>query len=155
MNDEFYKNKIEFLLKKHGQVSVALLQLKLKLSFQEAFRIYQLYVSQKKVINNFPEKKSLKTLIKKHSCHSVSVPYLQKQLNLTFEETEKLLEEWKNLKKESDVYKNKFTEISKYLKPPKFKKPMESLSELQRKKENRIINAIRFLESIGYTVEKK
>ncbi len=155
MINKFYEKKIQDLIQKHGQVSAGLIQCKFKLTHQEADRLYRLYVQKPSVIDNFSTNKNTKTLIKKHSCNAVSVPYLQKRLGLSHEETYDLLQEWKNLKKESDVYKKKFTEISKYLKPPKFKKPMESLSELQRKKENRILNAIRFLESVGYTVEKK
>jgi hypothetical protein len=155
MNDQFYKDKIDLLLQKHDQVSVTLLQFKFKLSYEEASRLHRLYVEKPKTIDNFPDQKNVKTLVKKHSCTCVSVPYLQKRLGLSHEETKELLHEWQNLKKESDIYKKKFTEISKYLKPPKFKKPFESLSELQKKKENRTMNAIRFLESVGYTVEKK
>lgn len=106
-------------------------------------------------IDNFDCPHEQKTLIKKHACHSVSVPYLQKRLKLSAKETEQLLSEWRSLNTASEMYDRKFDEIRKYLKPPRFKNPRESMTELQIKKENRTLNAIRFLESIGYKVEKK
>lgn len=155
MNDEFYKDKIELLVQKHKHVSRSLLQLKFKIGHEEATRLHKLYVEKPKPIDNFPEPKNQKTLVVKHACTAISVPYLQKRLGLSWKETEDLLKEWRSIEKQSDVYRKKFAEISKYVKPPKFKKEPESLSELQKKKERRTINAIRFLESVGYTVEKK
>jgi hypothetical protein len=155
MNDEFYKDKIELLVQKHKHVSRSLLQLKFKIGLEEAKRLHKLFVEKPIPIDNFPKQKHQKTLIKKHGCKAVSVPYLQKRLGLSWKETEELLNEWRNITKPSDVYRKKFSEISKYLNPPKFEREPESLSELQKKKERRTINAIRFLESIGYTVEKK
>ncbi len=155
MNDAFYKKNIDLMIQQFGDASVTLIRRKLKLDFSEAIRLHTLYVRKPKVINNVRETKEKKVLLNKYSSNSVSVPFLQKRLNLSFEETKDILNDWRAIKKESDIYKKKFSEISKYVKPPKFQKAPESLSELQKKKEKRTMNAIRFLESIGYIVEKK
>lgn len=155
MKDEFYKEKIDQLLKKHGRASRGLLQLKFKISKEEADRLYTLYVEKPKPINNFSDPRTEKILVRKHACKAVSIPYLQIRLGLSWDETEKLLNAWRSIEKESDVYLSKFSEISKYLKPPRFKKKAPCLTELQKKKETRTMNAIRFLESVGYKVEKK
>jgi len=155
MNDAFYKKNIDLMIEQFGDASVTLIRRKLKLDFSEALRLHTLYVRKPKVINNETETKDKKVLLNKYSCSSVSVPFLQKRLNLSAEETKDLLDDWRLMKKESDVYNKKFSEISKYLKPPKIQKKEKPLSETEKRLEKRTMNAITFLESIGYTVEKK
>ncbi len=156
MNDLFYEDKIVQLTQKHKNVSVTLIQFKFKLQLAEAQRLHAKYVKPRIFIDNFSQEElqTTKTLIKKHACKAVSVPYLQKRLGLDFDETTAILAEWRALKKESDIYKKKFDEIRKYLKPPKFKPSKEDETDYQRRKERRTINAINHLESLGYKVEK-
>lgn len=148
----FYKNVIENLQNKFGQVSIALIQRRCKVSFEEAVRLYKKYViPPQAMISNFPLQPKKGALLQKYHGKSVSIAFLQKRLNLSAENTQKLLDEWMAAD-ELQQTRKKFDEIRLYVKPPKTKKTEKSLCEIM--KEKTIARHIKYLESQGYKVEK-
>jgi len=149
----FYKNVIENLQNKFGQVSVALIQRRCHVSFEEAVQLYDKFVLPPRImISNFPLIPKKGELLQKYHGNSVSIPFLQKRLELNSEQTKKLLEEWMKAD-ELEQTRKKFDEIRLYVKPPKTQKHDKPLCEIMREKT--IERHIKYLESQGYKVEKK
>lgn len=148
-HDEVVKD----LLLKFDPLSITLIQMKCKVTYQEAQRLHNKYVPVKREINNFPNPHSNRSLLNKYCCEKVSVAYLQKRLDLSFEETFKLLRDWRKSKPDQQ-YKTKFDQIRKYVKPPREVKVIDTDKRI-KVLEQRIERSIDFLEQHGYTVQKK
>lgn len=102
-------------------------------------------IDKKEVINNF-NNKSIKGLLKKINSDQVSIAYLQKQLNLTYEDTKTLFNSWISSSNEEKLNK-KFDGINSYVKqrgnPKEHGKPKEYKDYIDK-------NGYKFIYKIGH-----
>jgi HNH endonuclease len=119
-----YKQQMDELILNHDRISIPFIQYKLKKPYEEAKKIYNEYFLTEEIKIPEIQKKKHIALLTKKNIREVSIPYLQKKLSLSYEDTEILFNEWKNvtIKKRKD---KKFELLNALVKPPKIKKPIK------------------------------